>query len=120
MVEKKYDVLSSNFYYIEEIVVNNIIQDILTKTFNMSIYNDINFQFKNGNNIVAHPSVCYSRNFLSDANNRYDKNEIPEEDFKLWKQAINNGYSFGIAEDFLLFYRIHNKQISKRKVEHVY
>jgi hypothetical protein len=120
MIEQKYDVLSSNFYYIEENVTNNVIQDLQIKTFQMSKFNNINSELKNGNNIIAHPSVCFSRRFLSDTNNRYDKNEIPEEDFKLWKQAINNGYSFGITEDFLLFYRIHNKQISKRKIEHVY
>jgi hypothetical protein len=120
MLEKKYDILSSNFYYIEETITNNGYEDIITQVFNMTEFSSINSEFKNGNNIIAHPSVCFSRKFWDDNKNRYNKNEIPEEDFKLWKESINNGYSFGITEEFLLFYRIHNKQISKRRLEDVY
>jgi hypothetical protein len=120
MLEKKYDILSSNFYYIEETITNNVYEDIITQVFNMAEFSSINSEFQNGNNIIAHPSVCFSRKFWDDNKNRYNKNEIPEEDFKLWKESINNGYSFGITEEFLLFYRIHNKQISKRRLEDVY
>jgi hypothetical protein len=113
-----YDDYEAN--YIEETITNNGYEDIITQVFNMTEFSSINSEFKNGNNIIAHPSVCFSRKFWDDNKNRYNKNEIPEEDFKLWKESINNGYSFGITEEFLLFYRIHNKQISKRRLEDVY
>ena len=60
---------------------------------NVSDYKDINFILKNHLNIIAHPSVCYSKNFVK--NNRYDSNRIPEEDWDLWKRTCDK-YKFTI------------------------
>lgn len=65
--------------------------------------------FNNGDNVIAHPCVGYSKKFWD--NNKY-LDEIPMEDFNLWKRTINE-YNFKIHKDVLLFYRIHNSQITK-------
>jgi hypothetical protein len=44
--------------------------------------------------------------------NRYDDSEIPQEDFLLWERALKNGYSIKICTDYLLFYRLHQSQVT--------
>jgi hypothetical protein len=44
--------------------------------------------------------------------NRYVPDEIPREDLLLWKRAVNNGYKFYIHPDELLFYRLHENQVT--------
>jgi hypothetical protein len=102
-----YDITSSDFSYIQEIDDFN---DNLLFDMNMSDYEDINFTLKNNDNIIAHPCVCYSKNFIK--NNRYDSNKIPEEDWDLWKRTCDK-YKFTIINEVLLYYRRHSKQISK-------
>ena len=95
-----YDITSSDFSY----------NDNLLFDMNVSDYKDINFILKNHLNIIAHPSVCYSKNFVK--NNRYDSNRIPEEDWDLWKRTCDK-YKFTIINEVLLYYRRHSKQITK-------
>jgi hypothetical protein len=102
-----YDITSSDFSYIQEIDDFN---DNLLFDMNVSDYEDINFILKNHLNIIAHPSVCYSKNFVK--NNRYDSNRIPEEDWDLWKRTCDK-YKFTIINEVLLYYRRHSKQITK-------
>jgi hypothetical protein len=102
-----YDITSSDFSYIQEIDDFN---DNLLFDMNVSDYEDINFILKNHLNIIAHPSVCYSKNFVK--NNRYDSNKIPEEDWDLWKRTCDK-YKFTIINEVLLYYRRHSKQITK-------
>lgn len=64
-----------------------------------------------GHNIIGHPVVAYSRKFWE--HNRYDPNEIPAEDLKLWQRAINNGSRFCIIPDNLLSHRIHDNSVCK-------
>ena len=102
-----YDITSSDFSYIQEIDDFN---DNFLFDMNVSDYKDINFILKNHLNIIAHPSVCYSKNFVK--NNRYDSNRIPEEDWDLWKRTCDK-YKFTIINEVLLYYRRHSKQITK-------
>lgn len=100
-IKEGYDIVSSNFQYISE-------DGILGNKMNMSVYDPI-IEFNNEHNIICHPSVCYSRKFIE--NNRYDGDEIPAEDFKLWKRTIDN-YKFYICSEYLINYRFHKNQIT--------
>lgn len=119
IIKEDLDIVSSDFCYIEEKNENGIKNDIITKYMDIE-KNNINIHLNNRHNVIAHPSVCYNKRFWSDSNNRYDIHKTPEEDLDLWIRSINKGYKFGIHNDILLYYRIHNKQISNRRIENVY
>jgi len=105
-----YDLVSSNFCYIE----GDGHSDRILKYFEVSD-KKIEEEFKNNNNIIAHPCVAYSKKFWE--NNRYTDSEIPEEDFSLWKRSLQNGFSLGIFPEYLLFYRLHNSQVTGNNEE---
>lgn len=99
------DLVSSNFCYIEG--DGNV--DQILKYMTMS-EGEIKDHFERNHNVVAHPSVAYSKKFWE--GNRYVDSEIPNEDFFLWKRALNSGYSIKISPEYLLFYRLHNSQVT--------
>lgn len=99
-----YDIVSSNFKYIDE--DGKCFRDMFFSTKN--IKNNLN----ENNNIIAHPCVAYSKKFI--LNNVYKSSEIPREDILLWKRSIEN-YNFIICDDYLLEYRIHKLQVSGKK-----
>jgi hypothetical protein len=104
-----YDIVASNFIHIDK-------DDLEIRKMDFSKL-DIETQFKKNNNIIAHPSVCYSKNFLE--KNKYISSEIPEEDFKLWKRTIKD-YKYHICPQYLINYRIHNNQVSTNvRIENV-
>jgi hypothetical protein len=100
-----FDLVSSNFCYIE----GDGNSDSVLKYMTMSDGN-IQDHFDRNHNVVAHPSVAYSKRFW--LGNRYDDSEIPQEDFLLWERALKNGYSIKICTDYLLFYRLHQSQVT--------
>jgi hypothetical protein len=100
-----YDIVSSDFCYIDD--RNNII-----KYMNILQYGNIIDNLNHNHNVIAHPSVAISKNFWMDPENRYDIKKVPSEDLDLWKRSIGKGYKFHIVNDILLFYRIHNNQVS--------
>lgn len=102
-IKEGYHLVASNFNHVSE-------DNIFIRDMNFSKL-DIEEEFKKNHNIICHPSVCYSREFIE--NNSYIPSEIPEEDFNLWKRTILN-YKFYICDEFLLNYRIHKNQISGR------
>jgi len=102
------DLVSSDFCYINEQNGIDSIIHYMNIRFMGSIYNNLLL----GNNIVAHPCVAFTRNFWN--NNKYIDSEIPFEDMKLWKRALESGYKFKICDEELLFYRIHENQISSK------
>lgn len=71
---------------------------------------DIKQNLKENNNIIAHPSVAWKSSFFNDL--RYE-NEIPEEDMRLWQRAIDKEKKMFIIPEKLLFYRIHDNQITQ-------
>ena len=105
-IKNGYDLVSSNFIHIDE-------DDNEITKMTMSVYN-LEEELNRKHNIICHPSVCYSRNFIE--NNKYISSEIPEEDLKLWKRSSNN-FKFFICPEFLLKYRIHSNQISNTKID---
>lgn len=107
-----YDIVSSDFVYIEENGdVDNIKLHMNIKE-NARTYQDIGNCLNRNHNVIAHPCVAYNKNFWMDSNNRYDINKVPVEDLDLWIKSFNNNYKFYICDDVLLYYRIHNKQSS--------
>jgi hypothetical protein len=113
---EKFDILSTDFVYIEE----EEDADKIIREMGISEYSDrINSELKINHNVIAHPSVCYNKNIWKNEE-KYDPIKIPEEDLDLWKRLSEKNYRIGILPEVLLFYRIHNKQISKRRKENVY
>ena len=105
-----YDVISSNFYNIDE-------NDALLATKTMHDLDIISEANKN-HNILAHPVICYSRNFWTTCT-RLWSGQIPLDDFNLWKRSFGK-YKFVIVPEFLLFYRVHPAKVSKAKEEPTY
>lgn len=100
-IKEGYDLVSSNFKIIGD-------SDEVVESMTMHRF-DFEKEFEKEHNIIAHPSVCWSKNFIK--KNRYDINDIPREDFKLWKKTFNK-YKFFICEEYLLNYRKHLNQIT--------
>jgi hypothetical protein len=113
IVDKDLDIVSSDFCYISELLIQNEYKDVITRV--MNIYTDeIKKNLEERHNVIAHPSVCFSKRFWLDGNNRYDINMVPQEDLDLWIRSIKNGYKFGIHNNILLNYRIHQNQVSNK------
>jgi hypothetical protein len=70
---------------------------------------DFQIEFDKEHNMVCHPSVLYSKNFYT--NNRYIPEEIPEEDFSLWKRTLKE-FKYKLLDEYLIYYRIHPNQIT--------
>lgn len=112
-IKEGYDIVSSNFKYIGDVKPNSISE------FECHLYKDLDIKDRlEVDNIIGHPSVCYSRNFIN--KNKYIPSEIPKEDWELWKRTSGK-FKFYICEEFLLFYRIHSEQITtkSRKMEDI-
>ncbi len=100
-INEGYDIVSSNFKFVDE--VGNFGNHMTLS------HLDIKEEFSKDHNLICHPSVCYSRNFL--LKNKYNGDEIPEEDFKLWKRSIND-FKFFVCPEILVYYRFHKNQIT--------
>jgi len=105
-INKGFDVVSSNFCYVTDFYG----EDMITKTFLFDKM-DIKSELDRDHNIIAHPCVCYSKRFIERF--RYNTHGIPREDLDLWKESINKGFKFKILEPTLLYYRIHDNQVTK-------
>ena len=114
LIQSGYDIVSSDFCYVEERAdVDGVIKDAIIQ--DMHIWRPpehIISYFRNGENIFAHPSVCYSRKFWE--GNKYNPDMVPEEDFHLWRESAERGYKFAIHPEVLLYYRIHENQVSTK------
>lgn len=100
-MEQGYDVISSNFYNINE---NGHIRRL------MKFHDkDIVAESNKNHNIICHPVVCYSKHFWTTCS-RLNPDEIPVDDFNLWKRSYGK-YRFVILPDFLCYYRVHQFKI---------
>jgi len=101
-----YDIVSSDFCYIEEI--EN--EDKITYYKEIKKFGDVEFNLEKNHNVIAHPCVAYSKKFWE--SNRYNIEEIPAEDMLLWKRGIEGGFKFYICDEVLLNYRLHSNQVT--------
>jgi hypothetical protein len=106
-INEGFSLVSSNFYYITEI---NEQEDIVTRDMNMFRHSDIGFHLINNHNVIAHPCVAMHRR-IWDSGLRYNEDSIGFEDMELWQKL--DPLQISILQDYLLFYRIHDKQITK-------
>jgi hypothetical protein len=106
-IEQGYDVVSSNFYNVDE-------EDNITRAYKMSDKSMIEEANKN-HNIIAHPVCCYSKKFWTTCTKLWSY-QIPRDDFELWKRSYESGnYNFIILPNHLLFYRISSIKVSNHK-----
>lgn len=101
-----YDVISSDFFNVDE-------SDSITKEM---IMNPLDIEFEanvKNHNIIAHPVVCYSKNFWTTCS-KLNGSQIPRDDFELWKRSFGK-YRFVIVPKCLLYYRIHKYKVSAKK-----
>lgn len=103
-MEEGYDVVSSNFYHIDEAgrITNSLAMDSKV----------IELEAKRNHNIIAHPVCCYSKNFWTNCT-KLNPAEIPKDDFELWKRSYGK-FKFKILPNFLLYYRIHRAKVSAK------
>jgi hypothetical protein len=113
-LKKGYDIVASDFFRIDDkLLFNQPISGRILEYKYVSCHGSIRGNLLAEHNVIAHPSVAYSRKFWEDENNRYGENDIPHEDLILWTKSIHKGYSFFIVPEPLLFYRKHSNQICK-------
>ena len=99
LLKKGYDVVSSNFFWINE-------ED---QVFGATKFHHLNIQKEaaRNHNIIAHPVCAYSKRFWENCD-KLKGEEIPRDDFELWKRSYKKGFGFVILPDYLLYYRIHS------------
>jgi len=105
-IQEGYDVVSSNFY--------RVTADESMKQSFFFDRRDFKKEAKRGHNIMAHPVMCYSKHFWTNCD-KLDPKDIPGDDFILWKKSYKKGFRFIILPEMLLFQRIHENNISKKK-----
>jgi len=105
-IKAGYDVISSNFYLIDEAgrVTNALSMDSKVPE----------IEAKKEHNIIAHPVCCYSKNFWDNCT-KLNPSEIPKDDFELWKRSYGK-FKFKILPNFLLYYRVHSQKASAKGV----
>jgi len=101
-----FDIISSNFYHIDD-------NDRVMYPMVMDSKN-IRLEARRNHNIIAHPVCCYSKKFWTTCT-KLRPNEIPRDDFELWKRSIGH-YQFKILPDFLLYYRVHKTNVSAKGI----
>lgn len=101
---KDYDMVSCDYNVIKE--KNN--NDIVLNEYENSKLNIKQFLEEN-KNIIPHPGVAWNTSFFDEL---IYKDEIPEEDLRLWQRAIKIKTIFIIPKK-LLYYRIHDNQITQ-------
>lgn len=103
LIESGFDLVSSNFHYIND---SGIIRNM-----DMVRHGSIKRNLDKNHNVIAHPCIAIGKKFW-DLKFRYNENLVGKEDLDLWKRAIDST-NFYILPDYLLFYRIHENQITK-------
>lgn len=67
-------------------------------------------------NCIAHPSVMIRKQTLIDFSLLYDETKEPAEDYDLWVRLMTKGKLHNLQQE-LLKYRIHNAQVSQKRIE---
>ena len=62
-------------------------------------------EFSKNHNIIAHPACCYSKAILN-YSEFLRSEEIPADDFAMWKRLLVKGSTFKILPNVLMNYRI--------------
>lgn len=116
---KGYDVVSANHTHITADTYIKVDEDPKSrncgkeeKDFQFSGMN-IRKHANDGHNVISHPCVCYSKNFIEKSGLLVPE-EIPKDDFCLWKRSYGK-FRFFIIPKTLLYHRIWDGSISAKK-----
>jgi len=101
------ELVSSDFVYIKE---NDLGYEKITHIHKMAQLDPL-VELFNDHNILAHPVIMMTQDFWHKYG-PYDPTKIPIEDLLLWKKAIDKGVALKIIPKILLYYRLHDKQIT--------
>lgn len=66
-------------------------------------------------NPILHPGVIARADILKEL--KYDTTRTCTEDLELWTRFVKKGYKLGILPEYLLIYRLHDKQITATTLE---
>lgn len=96
-----YDIVASNFIrtwqgvrgYREALIFNDL---------------DIKYELGKNHNVIGHPVVAYSRNFIE--HNGYIPEQQPTEDLQLWQRTVDK-FKFIILPEFLFTHRVHENSV---------
>lgn len=75
---------------------------------------DLKQKLLKNDNIIPHPVVAWKSSFFN--NLKYEQ-EIPEEDMRLWQRALKQNKKIYIIPEYLLYYRIHDNQITQLNIK---
>lgn len=107
-----FDVVYTDIEYMKEVDdKDEVFYDLNLRKYNTQKL--IEEQVLNGHNVIANPTVSYTKRFLQENKLDLDIYRTNQEDFDLWKRTIKK-YNFGIVPEILLKYRIHKNQISNK------
>lgn len=62
-------------------------------------------------NVYCHPTVCFRKSFIEKFGIEYFTNE-KSEDYGLWVRCAKLGASFGLIDEVLYLYRVHENQVT--------
>jgi hypothetical protein len=99
---KGYDLVSSNFCLVRG--------DQVTEEHKFH-QRDIKKELESENNVICHPAVLYTKGFWEKY--RYNADEMPVEDLRLWQRAVRGGAKIFINEKNLLFHRLHSLSVTQ-------
>jgi hypothetical protein len=82
-------------------------------------YDAIKRELLNKNNIINHPSLCFTKEFWNSTDKYGNKlcyrDDKPYEDLSLWTRSVQNNIPISIVNKNLVYYRIHDNQIGTQK-----
>jgi GT2 family glycosyltransferase len=104
-IEQGAQLVSSNFVYFDD-------KRGVFKKMDMVKQGDIGANLNRNHNVIAHPVIAMHSSFWEQGL-KYE-NLIGYEDLDLWKRAYKRGKKIVILPDYLLHYRIHENQITKK------
>lgn len=99
LIRQGCDIVSSNFSLVDD---DNI---KLTHRFEEK---NIDRELSKNHNVICHPVVAYSKRFIN--KERYNPEEIPFEDMKLWQRTVRD-YGYIITPEVLCFHRLHKNSV---------
>lgn len=106
-VKAGYDLVSNDFEHIEEINGMDVhVRDMLFSR------TDIKKELNNRHNVLAHPSICMTKDFWLKYR-YYDVEALGKEDMLLWQRAVNDGCKIHIIPQKLLSYRLSPNQVGR-------
>lgn len=108
-LSKGFDMVSSNFVYVNE-------DNVPFENMDMASKGNVSVNLYNNHNIICHPAVAMNKSFWT---LKYNESLVGREDLDMWQRAIRQGKKISIVNECLCMYRRHEKQITAVKKKNV-